>query len=62
MAAAGAASQEELSARTAAAEQMAIEASRLARAAAAHEFTLLAYLFDMAALEAWRQATDSESE
>jgi hypothetical protein len=62
MAAAEAAGQKEMSAQTAAAEQMAIEASRLARVAAAHEFTLLTYLFDMAALEAWRQATESDSE
>ena len=45
----------------AAAEYIAVEASRLARMANANEFTLLAYLIDMAVLEARREASESES-
>lgn len=48
--------------RIAAAEQIAVEASRLARMAAANQFSLLSYLFDMAALEAWREATESDGQ
>ena len=44
-----------------AAESIAVEASRLARIANAHEFRLLAYLIDMVVLEAWREASESES-
>ncbi len=47
-------------ARAAAAERIAIEASRLARIAGANEFPLLAYLIDMVVLEAWREASESE--
>ena len=43
-----------------AAENIAVEASRLARIANAHEFPLLAYLIDMVVLEAWREASESE--
>ena len=43
-----------------AAEGIAVEASRLARLANAHEFPLLAYLIDMVVLEAWREASESE--
>jgi hypothetical protein len=41
-----------------AAEYIAIEAGRLARMANANGLTLLAYLIDMAVLEAWREATE----
>ncbi len=44
------------SSRKAAAEYIAIQASRLARMASANDFPLLAYLIDMAVLEAWREA------
>lgn len=44
--------------RDAAAEYIAIEASRLARMARANDFPLLAYLIDMATLEAWREASE----
>ena len=47
-------------AKRAAAEYIAIEASRLARMASANEFPLLAYLIDMAVLEAWREASDGQ--
>ena len=46
--------------RAAAAEQIAIEGSRLARLAINNDFPLLAYLIDMAVLEAWREATEGE--
>jgi hypothetical protein len=46
--------------KAAAAEYIAIEASRLARMANANEFALLAYLIDMAVLEAWREASEPE--
>jgi hypothetical protein len=48
----------EKKARDAAAQLIAIEASRLARMARANDFALLAYLIDMAALEAWREASE----
>lgn len=48
--------------RAAAAERMAVEASRLARQATAQGFPLLAYLFDMAVLEAWREASEPGGE
>jgi hypothetical protein len=41
------------------AEQIALEASRLMRLAAANNFTMLAHLIDMAVLEAWREASES---
>ena len=44
-------------ARTATAEYLASQASRLARLASANDLPLLAYLFDMAVLEAWHQAS-----
>jgi hypothetical protein len=44
--------------RAAAAEYIALEMSRLARMAGAHDFQLLAYLIDMAVLEAWREASE----
>lgn len=44
-----------------AAEHIAVEASRLARVANINEFSLLAYLIDMVVLEAWREASESES-
>ena len=47
--------------REAAAEYIALEASRLARVANAREFPLLAYLIDMVVLEAWREANEAES-
>ena len=46
-------------ARAAAAEYIAVEASRLARIANANEFPLLAYLIDMVVLEAWREASEA---
>jgi hypothetical protein len=56
------AGKDDLGARVTAAEYIAAEASRLARMAASNDFALLAYLFDMAALEAWREASESESD
>jgi hypothetical protein len=47
--------------REAAAEYIALEASRLARIANAREFPLLSYLIDMVVLEAWREANEAES-
>jgi hypothetical protein len=44
------------------AEHIAIEAGRLARTAKLNEFPLLAYLIDMAVLEAWREAGESGDE
>lgn len=44
------------------AEHIAIEAGRLARMAKVNEFSLLAYLIDMAVLEAWREAGESREE
>jgi hypothetical protein len=44
--------------RAGAAEYIAVEMSRLARMATANDFPLLAYLIDMAVLEAWREASD----
>lgn len=41
------------------AERLAIDASRLARIAKANDFPLIAYLIDMAVLEAWREADES---
>lgn len=46
---------------TAAAEYIAVSASRLARAASANDFPLLAYILDMAVLEAWREASEPDS-
>ena len=43
-----------------AAERIAVEASGLARLATANELPLLAYLLDMAVLEAWREASEPE--
>ncbi len=45
-----------VSTRTEAAERIAIDASRLARMAKANDFPLIAYLIEMAVLEAWREA------
>ena len=42
----------------AAAEYIAVELSRLMRIANANRFSLLAYLIDMAVLEAWREASE----
>jgi hypothetical protein len=42
------------------AEEIAVELSRLARRSAANGFDLLAYLIDMAVLEAWREASEGE--
>jgi hypothetical protein len=44
------------------AEYIALEASRLARIANANQFALIAYLIDMVVLEAWREATEADSE
>jgi hypothetical protein len=44
--------------KAAAAEYIAVEMSRLARMANANEFALLAYLIDMAVLEAGREASE----
>jgi hypothetical protein len=44
------------------AEHIAVEAGRLARMAKLNEFSLLAYLIDMAVLEAWREAGESGDE
>ena len=48
----------EFSSRAAAAEHIAVEASRLAKLASRNDFPLLAYLIDMAVLEAWREASE----
>ena len=48
--------------RRAAAEYIALEGSRLARAANSNGFALLAYLIDMAVLKAWREASEGGSE
>jgi hypothetical protein len=50
---------EERATKAAAAEYIAVQMSRLARMANANEFALLAYLIDMAVLEAWREASES---
>ena len=47
--------------RVAAAEHIAVEASRLARMAKDKNFELLAYLIEMAVLEAWREAGEEYS-
>jgi hypothetical protein len=47
------------STREAIAEYIAVEASRLARMANAKKLELLAYLIDVAVLEAWREATEA---
>jgi hypothetical protein len=57
----GAASDGSDNGRKSAAEQIAREASRLARMANANGFGLLAYLIDMAVLEAWREASGQGS-
>jgi hypothetical protein len=41
------------------AEHIALEASRLMRLAVTNNFSMLAYLIDMAVLEAWREASES---
>ncbi len=46
--------------RTDSAEYIALEMSRLARMADANGFGLLAYLIDMAVLEAWREASEPD--
>ena len=51
----------ESNSREAAAEYIALEASRLARIANARQFPLLSYLIDMVVLEAWREANETES-
>jgi hypothetical protein len=51
----------ESNSREAAAEYIALEASRLARIANSRQFPLLSYLIDMVVLEAWREANDAES-
>ncbi len=48
--------------RAAAAEYIALEMSRLARMASANEFPLLPFLIDMAVLEAWREASESQGD
>jgi hypothetical protein len=48
--------------RTAAAEYIAVEASRLARMATTNQFPLLSYLIEMAVLEAWREASEGGNE
>ncbi len=45
--------------RASTAEHIAVEASKLVRIAKANEFPLLAYLIDMAVLEAWREAEEA---
>ena len=54
--------QAERPSRAAAAEYIAVEASRLARIANANEFPLLAYLIDMVVLEAWREASEADAD
>jgi hypothetical protein len=49
----------EVPTRASAAEHIAVEASKLVRIAKANEFSLLAYLIDMAVLEAWREAGEA---
>ncbi len=44
--------------RAEAAEQIAVEASQLARVASSNGFGLLSHLIDMVVLEAWREATE----
>jgi hypothetical protein len=44
------------------AERIAIDASRLARMAKINDFPLIAYLIDMAVLEAWREAEEHTSD
>ena len=48
----------EFSSRAGVAEYIAVEASRLAKLASRNDFPLLAYLIDMAVLEAWREASE----
>ena len=43
------------------AEQIAVEASRLSRMATANNLPMLAYLIEMAVLEAWREASETVS-
>ena len=50
----------EFPSRADAAEYIAVQASRLARVAGRNDFSLLAYLIDMAVLEAWREASEAE--
>ncbi len=58
---AGTSPDERESSRVAMAEYIAVEMSRLARLADANRFGLLAYLIDMAVLEAWREANGDET-
>jgi hypothetical protein len=46
--------------KAAAAEYIALEASRLARIAGERDLKLLHYLIDMVVLEAWREATEGD--
>jgi hypothetical protein len=46
--------------RSAATELIALDAGRSARMAAAHGMAMLAYILDMAVLEAWREATEGD--
>lgn len=50
----------EFPSRSAAAEYIAVQSSRLARMAGSNDFPLLAYLIDMAVLEAWREANEPD--
>ena len=47
--------------RSAAAEKIAVEASRLARMATANNLPMIAYLIEMAVIEAWREASEPAS-
>jgi hypothetical protein len=46
--------------KAAAAETIAVEASRLMRMASAHDLPMLAYLLDMVVLEAWTHASEPD--
>jgi len=50
---------EERQKRSAAAEKIAVEASRLARMATANNLPMIAYLIEMAVIEAWREASET---
>jgi hypothetical protein len=54
-------SAEEREKRSAAAEKIAVEASRLARMATANNLPMIAYLIEMAVIEAWREASEPAS-
>jgi len=49
---------EERQKRSAAAEKIAVEAGRLARVATANNLPMIAYLIEMAVIEAWREASE----